>query len=225
MVALLILLTILIFLSIDYLIQRGETSLAPAKAVATAAPLSPSPSSPYRAPHGVFFSPGHTWLYVEESGSARLGVSDLAQSIVGRVDGLETRKTGDTVRKGDELFRLRHGGRTASFRSPVDGVIESVNTALTGSRELRRAEPFTSGWLCKIKPSWTPGALQNFLIGQPAAEWLNRETQRLKVILATIAPQNAVPGATMQDGGLPVWGVIDFVDESGWKQIQRSFFE
>jgi glycine cleavage system H protein len=227
MVALLILLTILMFLTVDYLVQRRQ--LMSAAAVRSAGPADAgrvvAPQIRYRTPQGVFFSPGHTWFYLEESGAARIGVNDLAQAIVGRLDRVQTRAVGDTVRRGDVLLKLRHGERSITVRSPIDGTIESVNDAVLERRDLRDVHPLTSSWFYRVKPKCTSDCLKNLLIGDAATDWLSREVQRLKVILSTIAPQNPVLGATLQDGGLPAWGLIDLLDEAEWNQVQERFFE
>jgi glycine cleavage system H protein len=233
MVALLILLTILVFMTLDYFIQRLRTraaldahgaSLATSQGKAGAL-ARPAAQLRYRAPRGVFFSPRHVWLYLEESGAARLGIDDLAQSVVGRISEMGTRSVGDKVRAGDPILELRHEGRRLVLRSPVDGVIETVNKEIVERRDLRGIEPFSAAWIYRVRPDSTVRALQSLLLGDTAKEWLDREVQRLKVILATIAPKNPVLGETLQDGGLPAWGLIDYVDEAEWKQIQEKFFE
>lgn len=230
MVALLVLLSILCFLTVDYLVQRRQTAAVavaqmarPAGAVSAMA--HPAAQLRYRTPNGVFFDPGHTWLFLEESGSARIGINDFAQSILGKVDSVQTRALGDMVKKGDVLLKLRHGDRTATFRAPVDGVIEDVNSELLESHEMYGAEPFSAGWVYRIKPASTTAFQKSLLLGESAKDWLSREVQRLKVILATVAPANPVLGQTLQDGGLPAYGLIDFLNETEWKQIQEKFFD
>ncbi len=230
MVALLVLLTILCFLTVDYLVQRRQTAAVavtqmarPAGAVSAMA--HPAAQLRYRTPSGVFFDPGHTWLFLEESGSTRIGINDFAQSIIGKIDSVKTRALGDRVQKGDVLLKLLHGDRTATFRAPIDGVIEEVNTELLERHEMFGAEPFSSGWVYRIKPSNTSVLQKSLLLGESAKDWLSREVQRLKVILATVAPANPVLGQTLQDGGLPAYGLIDFLSEPEWKQIQEKFFD
>ena len=230
MVALLVLFTILCFLTVDYLVQRRQAAAVavaqtahPAGAVSAMA--HPAAQLRYRTPNGVFFDPGHTWLFLEESGSTRLGINDFAQSILGKVDSVQTRAVGDRVKKGDVIVKLRHGERTATFRAPIDGVIEDVNSELLESHEMFGAEPFSSGWVYRIKPTNTTVLQKSLLLGESAKDWLSREVQRLKVILSTVAPANPVLGQTLQDGGLPAYGLIDYLSEAEWKQIQEKFFD
>ncbi len=229
MVALLILLTILVLMTIDYFIQRARARAAVVSLGALPGGAKgltrPAAQFRYRTPHGVFFSPNHLWLYLEESGAARLGIDDLTQSIVGRIGQMGTLAAGDRVRAGQPILDIRHDGRSLSLRSPIDGVIETVNEEIVERRDLRGIEPFSAAWVYRVRPDNAARALQSLLLGDTAKEWLDREVQRLKVILATIAPKNPVLDETLQDGGLPAWGLIDYVDEAEWKQIQEKFFE
>jgi hypothetical protein len=62
------------------------------------------------------------------------------------------------------------------------------------------------------------------MLGTAAKEWLRREASRLKVFLSTVSPEHPVLGPTMQDGGLPGYGLIDFIEEDDWKTLQGKFF-
>jgi len=77
----------------------------------------------------------------------------------------------------------------------------------------------------RIRPESTSETLRHLLLGGAAQEWLGREVQRLKVILSTIVPKNPVLGETLQDGGLPAWGLIDYLNEAEWKQVQEKIFD
>jgi glycine cleavage system H protein len=227
MVALLILLTILVFMTLDYFVQHRR-GIAEARAGAHAATRlsrhEPAQIS-YRAPRGVFFTPGHTWIYLEESGTARVGINDLAQSIVGRITSAGARAAGDHVLKGDPILELRHGHRTVTFRAPIDGVIDEINTDLLQRHDYRGLEPFSAAWLYRIRPKDPSNALRDLMLGDAAKKWLGREVQRLKVILSMIAPSDPVLGATLQDGGLPAWGLIDHLSEQEWQHVRETFFE
>jgi glycine cleavage system H protein len=223
MVALLVLLTIIGFLCVDYWIRRRRAEVVASEEALVSTPAS-FESVEYRAPAGVYFDPGHTWLFLEESGAAKVGLTDFAQAVIGKVDHIATLPVGEKVSKGDVLVKLYHGERTAEFRAPVDGVVGEINNELLQSGTLRGREPYTAGWLYKITPSDTfklPGRMH---LGAEAKAWLNREVRRLKVFLATIAPEHPVLGQTMQDGGLPSTGLIDHLGDLEWNRLHERFF-
>jgi len=232
MVAILLFLSVLVIVAVDYFLQRRKPQVGSngGKAVSRAE-LGPAGGGPaqvrqarvhYRVPDGVFFDPGHTWLLLEETGVVKTGVDDFARSILGEVDGIVTRSVGEPVRKGEKILTLRRGNRTVSFRAPLDGVIDSVNT-----NHIRRHDPESTGllsaeWVYRISPSDTSSMLDGLRIGQQAKTWLDRELRRIKVLLSTLAPEQRQLGETFQDGGTLVWGVIDQMSDEEWKQVRSK---
>jgi glycine cleavage system H protein len=227
MVALLVVLSILTFVTVDYLVQRRRRAPAAAGAAEDATPRATElfGRAGYRIPHGVFFDPGHTWLYLEETGAARVGVDDFAHAIVGNVDRIDTRPVGREVRKGDVIISMFHGDRKLSFRSPVDGVIEEVHGDILGRKELLSIEPHSASWIYRIRPRDPAAAIQGLMLGKIAKEWLQREVARMKVFLTTLAPLNPAVGVTMQDGGLPAYGLVDFLGDEEWQKVRSRFFK
>lgn len=227
MVALLVILTVLVFLTADYFIQRRHAESAAVPAVA-AAPIvdvhtRPALAAP-RSPAGVFFAPGHTWTHLRPSGTALVGLTDFARSLLGQVDEVEPRAIADEVHKGDVLLRLRHGRHSATFHAPFDGSIERVNLGFLGPDAARPDEPYTSSWIYEIRPRDTSDIPRSMFLGEAARSWLKQEVERLKVFLATLAPEVRAVGATMQDGGLPSPVFLDALSDQDWTKLQDRFF-
>lgn len=216
MVALLVLLTILGFMTVDYLVRKPGTArvLAPQWNIVQ--------RLVQRTPLGVFFHPGHSWLYLEPDGVAKVGVDDFAHAMVGDIDGAETVAVGQEVRRGDPMVKLRHGDRTMAISSPVDGIVRSVNHDLLARRRWFDVEP--ASWLYRIEPK--PGAElpKSLYLGESAKRWFNHEVERLSVFLGTVTPANAVVGRTLQDGGLPSWQIVDHLSDAEWAKCQEIFF-
>jgi hypothetical protein len=61
-------------------------------------------------------------------------------------------------------------------------------------------------------------------MGKNASEWLKREARRLRVFLATIAPEHPVLAQTMRDGGMPYSGLVDYLGDDEWNKLRESFF-
>ena len=225
MVALLVLFTILTFLTVDYFVQRRRMATAPAAANEPLGNTTPLGGRPlvYRTPLGVFFDSGHLWSFLEADGTARVGIDDFAHSVMGAIDRFETRAVGDTVRAGDVLLKVRHGDHTAVLRAPFNGVIHAVNRGMLDRSDLRDVEPYTDGWLYRIEPQDT-SVFRRMRIGEEARKWLSHEGQRLRVFLATVAPSHPVLGQTMADGGLPAFGLAEHLDDVNWTKLQVTFF-
>lgn len=226
MVALLVVLTILLFVTIDYFVQRrrGLASVSELLSETVDRTRDLFGRGGYRVPNGVFFDPGHTWMFLEETGTARVGIDDFAQALVGDFESIEAAPEGREIHKGEVMVTLNHRNRSVPFRSPVDGVIERVNTDLLARKELLSVEPQVDSWLFRIRPTNPPEVTQGLMIGQTAREWLSREIGRMKVFLSTLAPQNMAVGTSMADGGLPAYGLIDYLSDDEWTQVEHSFF-
>jgi glycine cleavage system H protein len=172
---------------------------------------------------GVYFDPGHTWVYLEESGVARVGITDFASDIIGTVDTAEPRTPGETVQQGEALLRLRRGDRSATFRSPIDGVVEKVNMAPVKNLNTDPSEEYVSSWIYKIQPKDTSIIPKVLMLGEAAKSWLDHEIERLTVFLATTAPTSSILGPTAHDGGLIAQGLIDSLSETDWEKLQEKF--
>ena len=66
---------------------------------------------------------------------------------------------------------------------------------------------------------------RSMMLGQKASEWLKREARRLRVFLSTIAPEHPVLAQTMQDGGMPCAGLVEFLGEDDWYKLTKTFFQ
>ena len=222
MVALLVVFMILLFLTVDYLVQRRRSRHAERNGSVAPVPESAF-AVPFETPSGVFFTPAHSWMFIEPDGVSLMGVTEFAWSVLGSIDRVEARKAGESVRKGDVLFRLHHKGRAIDFRAPVGGVVEEVNDGFL-ERRGRRDGSCLSPWLYKFRPEDPAEIARTMMIGESATRWIRREIERLKTFLATLNPENGIVGQTAQDGGTPVAGLVDELSDQNWGKFLEKFF-
>ena len=107
MVAILVVFTIILFISADLVVQWVRTRRAkPAPAVLSQAGglvdlLVPSlQPERFALPGGLFFHRGHTWVNLLFSGQVKVGVDDFIQKILGRVDTITLPPVGVEVKQG-----------------------------------------------------------------------------------------------------------------------------
>lgn len=234
MVALFVILTIILFLTVDYFVQRTEVRKALAGA-AVRKPLLTEVLEPKiatvglsypidRIPKGLFFDPGHTWLQLEPSGALRVGADMLPVTVLGGLEKIDLRAAGTEVRRGDPIVTLRRGERSLTLRAPVDGVIDEVNDEVRAEPSRLRLDPFGEGWLCKVTPKRLAASLRRTHVGEEALAWIKNEIGRVRDFMAPLAQQGALVGATLQDGGLPVEGLAEHLDEGTWTKFIDEFF-
>ena len=238
MVAIFVVLTILVFLAVDYFVLRSQlrrmaegepvrsVGLIPIRIDETMLnrrPRYPLHDKGFALPRGLFFDRGHTWVQVRPSGDVRVGIDDFAQALIGRIDAVEMPAVGQEVNRGAPILRLKQGGRPAAFVSPVDGVVTAVNESLLRSAEALRQTPYHHNWIVAVKPTSLSANLKNLLIADEAVQWLKGELQRFREFIGGVAPQVAVVAETLQDGGQPIDGVLEKVEDRVWENFQKEF--
>jgi glycine cleavage system H protein len=216
MTALLVVLTIAIFLVIERFTQRGSRATAPAYS-GLAALLRPETIS---CTEGLFYAPGHTWARVESDGSVRIGIDDLARRLLGRVDRIEAAPPGLKLGRHDAAFVLHQGGKSVCFAMPFNGVVERLNSAVLCTPDHVQTDP--EAWLMAVRPHRLSGALRRLRAGDEATHWMRAEVARLRDFLAGLPVADPV-GLTLQDGGEPSTGLLERVDAYGWQRFESEF--
>jgi CheY-like chemotaxis protein len=179
------------------------------------------PAHEFGLPGGVFISDGHVWANVTVPGMVRVGVDDFARKMIGRIDGIELPDKGAAVARGERLFSLRQGDRTAVLCAPVSGTVHEVNAELPHHLEWLASRPYEKGWVCSLKPAHLADELGRLHIGEKAAAWYQDEIARLRQMLAP-APGPDPAAATPTSIGLAE-GQLEAADEATWARFIREF--
>jgi glycine cleavage system H lipoate-binding protein len=223
MVVLLVVLTVLGCIGVDLALRRRERAAAEARAVREPAPLLPSLTT-QELPGGLFVHSGHTWAKLDPSGVVHVGLDGFAQGVLGRVDRFELPPDGATLRQGEPAFAVLQSGKRIEFVSPVDGVVCGVNERINVDPAEARKEPYGKGWAFMLRPSSLSRDLKKLRIGAEAAAWLEREARSFTEFLSL---HRAVPvevGATLQDGGFHVEGIMETMDGEILQIAIRKYF-
>lgn len=230
MVAILVLLTIITCLTIDYYAERAK--LRHAAMAGTPAPdqIQPQPLSVQastdltQVPAGVFVGPGHAWMELEPAGGVHLGVDRLPTTLLGGVDEIDAVPAGTEVHCGDPIARLRHGERTIEVKSPVDGLVTEVNAGLEPARLTE--EPFGPDWIVEVQPREIGSALRRLFVAEEARAFLRNELSNLRDYLAglSLAGHPSIAMATGPDGRVPAEGLASRMTDGEWRELKERFF-
>lgn len=217
MTVLFVVATIVAFLTIDYFVRRlrGESGAIDRPAVS---------SYPVRLPDGIFFSPSHTWLNLYPSGHVRLGVDDFILRLVGEPSVQLLKKTGDDVEKGDPLMLLKERGHSLTVRSPFAGKILEANEDLPANPAYLKDSLFSSGWGYVIKPA-NLSDMKQMLIGGESRSWIRQEFHRLRDFFAGFNTNGGIAPAYLQDGGPPMAGIMNTMDDAVWRELDDLFLQ
>ena len=197
MTVLLFLAMIIIFLGVDFVVQRKK-KFVPAAAQAQHSPI------PLRVPSGIFFAPSHTWLRLFPSGNVRVGADDFVLRMMKNPNVSFLKVPGSFTKKGEALFQLKEGSKTLTVHSPIDGEVVAMNEALQQHPGKMKEELFSDGWAYTMKPH-RASDLTELLLGERSWAWIQQELGRLRDFIAN----------TTQVGP-PVPGTA-----SGWRRAGR----
>jgi glycine cleavage system H lipoate-binding protein len=223
MVALLVLLTIITFLTIDFFAQRAEARRT-VPATATRPVSVQVPLDLGTVPAGLFLSRGHAWMGVEPSGVVRVGADRLPSTLLGGVEAVTSLPVGTEVHRGEPIARLHHGDRSVELASPVDGVVTAANPEALNDPGAVAADPFGRGWIAAVEPRGLGAALKRLFVAEEAASWMRAELSRLRDFLVGLDGGLAAAAATLPDGGLPMNGVAKRLNDGEWRELAARFF-
>jgi len=144
-------------------------------------------------PGGIYVSPEHTWVSVEITGEARIGLDDLVHKTVGKPALITLPEKGRQVRKGDALFTIRRGARSLTFRSPLSGKVSKVNYELEFDPTLMRLRPYDQGWVCVIESDNLTGDLAGMTLGADSVAWYQAQVESFRDKLANQMAANRPP--------------------------------
>ncbi|MEE4260862.1 MAG: glycine cleavage system protein H [Bacteroidales bacterium] len=180
-----------------------------------------------RIPRGLFYNKNHTWLFLEKTGNAKLGLDDFMTRIVGHVDVNSLKAEGEILKKGELLAEINQDGKKLLVFSPISGEIVHVNTALQEDPDLLNEDPYEKGWMYAVEPSNWKKETQSFYMADEAASWIKSEVERLKDFLAvSVAKHSSEPAmVTLQEGGEIRQHILSELDGEIWHDFQESFLD
>ncbi|MEI6681110.1 MAG: substrate-binding domain-containing protein [Bacteroidota bacterium] len=178
-------------------------------------------------PKGLYFDKTHTWAFMEQNGSVKVGIDDFIQHITGTITRIEMKNPGEKVKKGDKLLTIIRNGKQLHLYAPVSGTITVHNNALVTDTSMINADPYAGGWVYMIDPANWVRETRFLTMADSYKSWLKDEFSRLRdffaVALAAHSPEYAY--VTMQDGGLLQDHILSDLDPKVWEDFQTKFID
>ncbi len=224
MTVVLVLAMIVVFLLIDFIYQKKFAKESVLNRVSeTAAVPTASQAGELAIPQSLFFGRGHTWVSLRSSGNVQIGADEFMKKMVGKIDKISMNPVGTKVKKGDTLFSVEKNGRKLNFASPVTGIVYSLNDTMLDHPDTFSTTKYENSWLCTVKPENLSAEIKMLKIADEAVSWIKDEMVRFKDFIAGAGAEKNLVGATLQDGGMPVAGVVGSLDEGSWKKFEQEF--
>jgi glycine cleavage system H protein len=121
------------------------------------------------------------WIRFEE-GLAVLGMTDVAQTRCGKIAAISFRNVGKSVQQGKSLATIESAKWVGPFLAPFScEIIETNENSFARDILITNKEPYTVGWLVKVRPTDLENERDHLVTGQEAAEKYKERIKELKV--------------------------------------------
>jgi glycine cleavage system H protein len=117
-----------------------------------------------------------------EGDLAVLGMTDVAQTRCGKFAAISFRNVGKSVQQGKALATIESAKWVGPFPAPFScEILETNENGFAENILLANKEPYTTGWLVKVRPTNIENDGGHLLTGREAAEKYKARIQELKV--------------------------------------------
>jgi glycine cleavage system H lipoate-binding protein len=219
MVAILVLVTFLIFVLVDFYFQRRRPVVVEAPSVRLEELSVPvSIVNGFRMPAHLSYHPGHTWAMKEVRHVVRAGLDEFAARLVGPVERVELPQRGRWLRQGEKAWALVRGEHRFEMLSPIEGEVVDLNPEIEKRPDLLLQDPYGVGWLVAVESPAADANLKNLIHGRLANRWMEEAVMNLQ------AETSSATGLHLQDGGHAVADILTQVPEERWDTLVRKLF-
>ena len=101
-------------------------------------------------PENIKYTEDHEWAKLEGD-ILTIGITDFAQSELGDIIFVEFPDLNTEVSEKDSVGTLEAVKTVADIYSPASGLVMELNDQLEGTPELINEDPYSKGWILKIK--------------------------------------------------------------------------
>ena len=103
-------------------------------------------------PDNLSYTKDHEWMFIDDDGKVRVGITDHAQDALSDVVFVELPKIGSKFSEGEAMAVAESVKAASDIYAPVSGEIVEINDKLGESPELINESPYEFGWMVTIIP-------------------------------------------------------------------------
>ena len=220
MTVLLVLGTFLVFIVLDYALNRRKAlqTVAAEAHSAVVARYAGEYVDGFLVPQAVSYHSGHSWLVRERQNVVRVGADEFAAALAGKIEKIELPKPGQWIRQGQKVISFIRDGQKTEMVSPTEGEVMGVNAAVVENPALMRQEPYGKGWLLSVHVPDEENTTRNLIPKMLVGEWMREAVERL------YARQPNLAGAVAADGGRPADDLLAALPDHDWQEVTGEFF-
>ena len=103
-------------------------------------------------PSNLKYTASHEWVHVEADGTLTIGITELAQELLGDMVFVEAPSVGRKLNAKEECAVVESVKAAADVYAPVAGEVVAANADLDASPEAINTDPY-GAWIFKLKPN------------------------------------------------------------------------
>ena len=220
MTVILVLATFLVFIALDYVMNRGKVlATVPVTAPKTVpADFGGDIVAGFHVPQTVSYHSGHSWLMRERKNVVRVGADEFAAALLGKIEKIELPKPGQWIRQGQKVLTFFRDGVKTEMVSPTEGEVMEINRELLENPSMLRKDPYGKGWLVAVHVPDEENTTRNLIPKGLVRDWMRDAAERL------YARQPALAGAVAADGGRPAEDLLAGLPDANWAEVTAEFF-
>jgi glycine cleavage system H protein len=113
--------------------------------------------SEFETPADLRYTAEHEWVQRTGSTTARIGITDYAQSQLGDVVFVQLPDAGSALGAGDSFGEVESTKSVSDVYAPFAAAVAAVNGELEARPELVNSAPYTEGWLIEVESNSEAG--------------------------------------------------------------------
>ncbi|KIG15111.1 Glycine cleavage system H protein [Enhygromyxa salina] len=104
-------------------------------------------------PENLRYTKDHEWARRNDDGTITVGITAHAVGQLGDITAVSLPEVGEALEAGERFGDIDSVKAVSDLYAPITGEVVEVNTALDSEPEVINAEPYTSGWMIRIRPA------------------------------------------------------------------------
>ncbi|MFA5265699.1 MAG: glycine cleavage system protein GcvH [Opitutaceae bacterium] len=102
-------------------------------------------------PSDLRYAKSHEWVKLSSDNTARIGITDYAQSSLGDITYVQLPREGAVLKAGEPFGVVESVKAASDIYAPVACTVLEINSALNSAPETVNKDPYVNGWMIKVK--------------------------------------------------------------------------
>ena len=104
-------------------------------------------------PENLRYTKDHEWARRNDDGTITVGITAHAVAQLGDITAVSLPEVGEALEVGERFGDIDSVKAVSDLYAPITGEVVEVNTELDNEPEVVNADPYTAGWMIRIRPA------------------------------------------------------------------------